>query len=186
MQRRGFLHLGLLAGVTGMAGVACRRSILEIPPDAASLTLSSSAFTANSALPQRYTCDGEDVSPPLSWDEPPAGTASFALICDDPDAPFQTWVHWVTYNLPAETRSLPAAVPRAETLPNGGRQGTNDFKTLGYGGPCPPGGEHRYFFKLYALDAMLDLAPGATKAEVEAAIAGRILAFGELVGLYSR
>ena len=183
MQRRHFLRLGIL---TGLAGIACQRSTLEIPPDAAILTLSSSAFANNGTIPPRYTCDGEDVSPPLSWDDPPAGTASFALICDDPDAPFQTWVHWVLYDLPAKTRSLPTALPPSESIPDGGRQGTNDFKALGYGGPCPPRGEHRYFFKLYALDTTLRLAPGATKAEVETAIAGHILAVGELIGLYAR
>ena len=174
MQRRFFLRLGILSG---LASIACRRP-LEVPAGTASLALRSSAFEANGAIPAEHTCSGRDSSPPLSWDAPPAGTASFALICDDPDAPLGTWVHWVLYDLPAQLRTLPAAVPPGETLSGGGFQGRNDFGDIGYGGPCPPRGQHRYFFKLYALDIALDLAAGASKAQVEAAISGHILAVG--------
>jgi Raf kinase inhibitor-like YbhB/YbcL family protein len=150
------------------------------------MKLQSPAFPADGSIPAKYTCDGQDISPPLSWDAPPAATKSLALICDDPDAPMKTWVHWVVYNLPPETRSLPERLPAGNSLPNGGLQGITDFRKVAYGGPCPPGGTHRYFFKLYALDALLDLKPGATKAQVEAAMKGHILAQAELMGRYRR
>jgi len=149
--------------------------------------LSSAAFSGGGAIPKKYTCDAVDVSPPLAWTEPPAKTRAFALIVDDPDAPAGTWVHWVLFNLPAETRELAEGVPKKDELPGGARQGRNDFRRIGYGGPCPPPGPaHRYFFKLYALDAPLALTPGATKAEVEAAMRGHILAHAELMGRYKR
>jgi Raf kinase inhibitor-like YbhB/YbcL family protein len=127
------------------------------------------------------------VSPALNWSDPPAGTQSFALIADDPDAPVGTWVHWVLYDLPADTRSLAENLPKQEQLSNAARQGRNDFRRIGYGGPCPPPGKpHRYFFKLYALDTKLSLKAGAAKAEVERAVQGHILAQGELMGRYGR
>lgn len=150
------------------------------------MQLISPVFNDQDLIPAEYTCDGDDRSPPLRWDDAPAGTQSFVLICDDPDAPGQTFVHWVVFNLPAEQQSLPAGVPTDRTLPEGGLQGKNDFGSIGYGGPCPPRGTHRYFFKLYALDRTLALSPGATKAQVEAAIQGHILATAELVGRYQR
>lgn len=151
------------------------------------LKLTSSAFDLGGTIPRKFTCDGPDVSPALAWSDPPAGTQSFALITDDPDAPAGTWVHWVLYDLPASARDLPENVPKQEELPNGARQGRNDFRRIGYGGPCPPPGPaHRYFFKLYALDAKLGLKAGATKAEVEKAMRGHILAQGELMGRYGR
>lgn len=150
------------------------------------MKLESPAFSANGLIPSIYTCDRQDISPALSWDEPPAGTQSFALICDDPDAPGKTWVHWVLYDLPATTRVSPESVPPTATLENGGIHGINDFGRLGYGGPCPPSGTHRYFFKLYALDRKLGLKPGATKAELLTAMAGHILAETELMGRYAR
>ena len=148
--------------------------------------LTCPAFTDGAAVPAVYTCDGRDVSPPLAWAEPPAGTKSFALISDDPDAPGKTWVHWVVYNLPASTRNVPEAVPAKPELPDGTRQGTTDFGRPGYGGPCPPSGTHRYYFKLYALDTMLTLPPGATKRQVEAAVQHHILAQAQLMGTYRR
>ena len=152
-----------------------------------SLELYSRSFAAGGNIPQKYTCDGEDVSPELHWDEPPAGTKSFALIADDPDAPGGTWVHWVLFNLPAQTRSLPEGVPKMDSLENGAAHGRNDFRKIGYGGPCPPPGKpHRYFFKLYALDTTLNLKPGATKADVERAMQGHILGQGEWMGKYGR
>lgn len=150
------------------------------------MKLESTAFIANGMIPFLYTCDGQDMSPPLSWDAPPTGTQSLALIVDDPDAPGRIFVHWVLYDIPPETRQLPQAVAATATLPNGGTQGQNDFGNLGYGGPCPPSGLHRYFFKLYALDRELGLQSGATKAQLEAAMSGHILAGAELIGRYSR
>ena len=154
------------------------------------LIVKSSAFTDGQEIPRRHTCEGEDVSPPLAWSGAPAGTKTFALIVDDPDAPDpkapqMTWVHWVLYNLPATATALPEGVKPA-ALPAGTREGRNDWKRTGYGGPCPPIGRHRYFHKLYALDAALaDLGtPG--KAELERAMKGHVLARAELVGTYQK
>ena len=153
----------------------------------ASMNLTSSAFAAEGTIPKKYTCDGQDVSPPLTWSGAPASVQSFALIADDPDAPVGTWVHWVLYDLPGGTKELAENVPKQEQLPNGARQGRNDFRKIGYGGPCPPPGKpHRYYFKLYALDKKLDLKPGATKAQLESAMQGHILAQGELMGRFGR
>ena len=148
--------------------------------------LTSTAFDNRDPIPVKYTCDDEDISPPLQWKDPPEGTRSFALICDDPDAPVGTWVHWVLYDLPASTLSLPEAVPPEAELPDGGRHGQNSWGRSDYGGPCPPGGTHRYFFKLYALDAELELAAGASKEELLRAMDGHILASTETMGVYSR
>ena len=154
---------------------------------AMSLKLTSTAFQPGGTIPKKFTCDGPDVSPALAWSDAPAGTKSLALIMDDPDAPVGTWVHWVLYDLPAGTRELAENVAKQEELPDGARQGRNDFRRIGYGGPCPPAGPaHRYFFKLYALDQKLGLKAGATKADVEKAMKGQILAQGELMGRYGR
>ncbi|HUV65588.1 MAG TPA: YbhB/YbcL family Raf kinase inhibitor-like protein [Sedimentisphaerales bacterium] len=150
------------------------------------IELTSSAFKEGGMIPAKYTCDDEDVSPPLQWGEVPEGTKSIALICDDPDAPMGTWVHWVLFNLPGATTSLAEKVPTDKTLANGARQGTNDFHKIGYGGPCPPGGTHRYFFKIYALDTQLDLQAGANKQQLLKAMQGHILAEGQLMGRYKR
>ena len=150
------------------------------------LVISSSAFSEGQAIPIRYTCDGPDVSPDLAWSGVPDGAASLALICDDPDAPMGTWVHWVLFNIPADADGLPAEIPADAALESGARHGTNDFRRLGYGGPCPPGGTHRYFFKLYALDTMLELDSGITKARLLEAMKGHILAESQLMGTYSR
>ena len=151
------------------------------------LSIESQAFPAGGDIPRQYTCDGPDVSPSLRWNEPPTGTKTFALIADDPDAPVGTWVHWVVYDLPAAARALPEGVAKQKDVPGGGHQGANDFHRLGYGGPCPPPGKpHRYFFKLYALNAMLGLEPGATKAEVERSMKGKVLAEANVMGRYGR
>jgi len=150
------------------------------------LTVTSPAFTNEGMIPSKYTCDGRDVSPPLSWSGGPDGTKSYALIADDPDAPAGTWVHWVIYDIPQDTTSLPEAVPAGKTLKNGAVQGTNDFRRYGYGGPCPPGGTHRYYFKVYALDILIGKGPGLTKKQLLNAMEGHILAQGELMGKYSR
>jgi len=148
--------------------------------------LSSSAFAQGQPIPVKYTCDGEDVSPPLEWVDPPQGVQSFVLINDDPDAPVGTWDHWIFYNLPGEARSLLEAAPSDAELPDGSRHGQNSWRRLGYGGPCPPSGMHRYFFKLYALDTTLDLAPGANKKQLLQAMEGHILGQAELMGVYGR
>ena len=151
------------------------------------LSLVSDAFDEGGTIPVEHTCDGADTSPPLRWTDPPEGTRSWAMIVDDPDAPSKTWVHWVVYNLPADTRHLPPGIQGAEELPDGTRQGRTDFGRPGYGGPCPPAGKpHRYFFKLYALDAMLELKPGASKSRLVDEMAGHILAEGRLMGTYGR
>lgn len=151
------------------------------------MELTSPAFEEGGAIPVRHTCDGEDLSPALAWRGVPEGTASLALVVDDPDAPAGTWVHWVVYGIPAGAEGLPEGVAPAETGPAGSRQGRNDFQRLGYGGPCPPpNGAHRYRFRLYALDADIDLSPGATKAQLLAAIEGRVLAEARLTGTYRR
>jgi len=149
--------------------------------------LKSAAFSAEGDIPKKFTCDGPDVSPALSWSEPPTGTQTISLIMDDPDAPAGIWVHWVLYELPASIRELPENLPKDRELKNGARQGQNDFRRIGYGGPCPPPGRpHRYFFKLYALDAKTNLGAGATKADVERAMKGHILAQAELMCRYKR
>jgi len=150
------------------------------------LKVTSSAFQEGGLIPPKYTCDGADVSVPLRWDNVPQGTKSIALISDDPDAPMGTWVHWVLFNLPGETKELAENIPADKTLPSGARQGTNDFRKIGYGGPCPPGGTHRYFFKIYALDTLLDLPAGARKAELLKAMEGHIVGQGQLMGKYKR
>jgi Raf kinase inhibitor-like YbhB/YbcL family protein len=152
-----------------------------------SLILESSAFKTGSQIPRKYTCDGDDVSPELSWGEPPQGTKSFALIADDPDAPAGTWVHWVIWDLHANTRKLPEGVAKTDKISTGGMQGITDFRRVGYGGPCPPPGKpHRYFFKLYALDTLLNLKAGAKKKDVERAMQGHVLEQAELMGTYKR
>jgi Raf kinase inhibitor-like YbhB/YbcL family protein len=143
------------------------------------LTVSSPAFESNQLIPAKYTCDGNDVNPPLTIEGIPEGTKTLALIVDDPDAPMGTWDHWIVWNIPAATSKIEEnAVP--------GTEGMNDFRRRPYGGPCPPSGTHRYFFKVYALDVKLDLSPTSRKRDVEKAMQGHVLAKGELVGLYRR
>ena len=153
-----------------------------------SIELTSSAFSNDQPIPPKHACTGDaatslkDVSPPLSWGEPPAGTQSFALIMDDRDAPAGTWDHWILFNIPASTRSLPESMPVNSGFPNG----NNSWGRTGYGSPCPPSGTHRYFLKLYALDEMLAISEGASKGELEKAMVGHILAQGELMGTFSK
>jgi Raf kinase inhibitor-like YbhB/YbcL family protein len=151
------------------------------------LELRTSAFAPGGNIPRQYTCEGQDVSPALSWTDPPSGTQSFALIMDDPDAPVGTFVHWVVYNLPPATQQLPERMAGNDELRGGGFQGLNDFPMTGYAGPCPPPGKpHRYFFKLYALDTKLALKGQVGKRDVEQAMKGHVLAQAELIGRYSR
>jgi len=150
-------------------------------------SLQSSSFSNGSPIPKKFTCEGSDTSPALQWGDLPANTQSLALIADDPDAPAGTWTHWVVYDLPPSARQLPEAVPKQPALAGGGAQGANDFGKIGYGGPCPPPGKsHRYFFKLYALDAKLNLKPGATRQQVEHAMQGHVIGKAELMGTYQR
>jgi len=150
------------------------------------INVTSTAFKEGQPIPKQYTCDGINISPPLEWSGVPKNAKTIAIICDDPDAPAGTWVHWVLYNLPADKIGLIENTPATETLSGGGMQGTNDFKKIGYGGPCPPSGTHRYFFKVYALESELSLKPGATKADVEKGMEGHIVSQGQLMGTYKR
>lgn len=152
------------------------------------MKITSRAFSEGAPIPRQYTGDGADVSPPLQWTDVPEGTRCFALVCDDPDAPSGTWVHWVLYDLPAQSRDLPEGVPRQKDLASGARQGLNDFGKVGYGGPAPPRGRgaHRYFFRLYALDAATGLQAGARKQDLLKAIKGHVLAEAQLMGTYER
>jgi Raf kinase inhibitor-like YbhB/YbcL family protein len=154
------------------------------------MSINSSAFTQNGDIPQRYTCDGEDISPPLAWSDLPEGTKSLVLIVDDPDAPDpaapkMTWVHWVLYNIPPDASGLQEAIAPSH-LPPGTLEGINDWKRTGYGGPCPPIGRHRYFHKLYALDAVLPDLGKPTKAALEKAMEGHVISAVELIGTYER
>jgi hypothetical protein len=150
------------------------------------MKITSPAFAPNGLIPTQHTCDGQDLSPPLAWHDVPETAQSLALVCDDPDAPQGTFVHWVLYNLPADLAALPEGAFQRPTFEQAGLQGKNDFGKTGYGGPCPPGGTHRYYFTLYALDQPLPLGAGATKSQVLQAIAGHVLAETQLMGRYRR
>jgi Raf kinase inhibitor-like YbhB/YbcL family protein len=150
------------------------------------ISLKSPSFKEGEMIPLRFTCDGEDLSPELAWDSIPEKCQTLAIICDDPDAPMGTWVHWIIYNIPADLAGLEEGIPPDDILPNGAKQGNNGWRRIGYGGPCPPGGTHRYFFKIYALDTELDLEPGASKFQLIDAMEDHILAQGQLMGRYSR
>jgi Raf kinase inhibitor-like YbhB/YbcL family protein len=179
--------LAWLMTVTAAASGLLAAESRQTEKEAYAMKLTSPAFGDGQPIPGKHTCDGADVSPPLNWSEAPPGTRSFALICDDPDAPVGTWVHWVIYNLAPTTAELPEMVAPTEQLPGGAKQGLNDFRRVGYGGPCPPPGRpHRYFFKLYALDTALALRSRATKADLVRAMDGHILAEAQLMGTFRR
>lgn len=186
-MRYGALGLILVLGMGGACVLA-----QPVPPQrkgaaAMILEVTSAVFTEGGTIPAKHSCEGVNESPPLGWKGVPAVCKSLALICDDPDAPAGTWVHWVIYNLPPKAAGLPEGVTPEKQLPDGTRQGLNDFRHIGYGGPCPPPGKpHRYYFKLYALDRMLDLPPGVEKRDLERAMQGHILAEGRLMGRYAR
>jgi Raf kinase inhibitor-like YbhB/YbcL family protein len=151
------------------------------------MRIASPAFAEGKPIPPKFTCSGEDASPPLSIEGIPEGAKSLALVCDDPDAPMGTWVHWALFNLSPETKALPEGLPKNQFVLNTAAQGVNDFGKLGYGGPCPPPGKpHRYFFRLYALKEPVALKPGASRAELDAAMKGRILAEAALMGTFRR
>jgi hypothetical protein len=167
--------------------VGCKYRERPLKEGEMALTVSSSAFKEGDRIPAKYTCQGQDVSPPLAWGEPPAGTQSVALIVDDPDAPGGVFTHWVLFNIPPDSRELPEAVPIQAELARGALQGKTDFGRIGYGGPCPPPGRpHRYQFTLYALDQPLGLEGGASKKQLLSAMEGHILAQGQLTGTYQR
>lgn len=166
----------ILAGLALFASALCGQQTKPM-----TLHVSSSAFSEGKSIPEKYTCDGQNVSPPLTWNGAPANTSSFAVIADDPDAPSGTFTHWVLYNLPADVTEL------KEASSGGGQEGANDFRRKGYGGPCPPpGGAHRYFFRVYALDRGSLGSAGLSKQDVTAAMKGHILAEGQLMGTYRR
>ncbi|HOJ13319.1 MAG TPA: YbhB/YbcL family Raf kinase inhibitor-like protein [Deltaproteobacteria bacterium] len=161
-------------------------SILALTGTPWAFELTSPAFTAGTEIPSVYTCQGRDISPPLSWSGAPAGTKSLVLVCEDPDAPLGTWVHWVYYDIPPSLSRLPEGIPKTARPPQGGTQGKSSFGDLGYGGPCPPWGTHRYFFRLYALDTVLGIPEGAKKKQVLEAMKGHVLATAELMGTYKK
>jgi Raf kinase inhibitor-like YbhB/YbcL family protein len=188
MKGRRDSNFALALAVACLAwGGAVTTSGAAAKTERARMQLSSTAFSQGAPIPAKYTCDDQNVSPPLKWSGVPADAKSLVLIVDDPDAPVGTWLHWLVYDLPAKATELPENVDKSQHIAAGAKQGLNSFKHLGYGGPCPPAGKaHRYFFKLYALDTLLDLKPGASKKEVERAMANHILAQGELMGTYKR
>lgn len=187
--------LTFLLIVLPLAGCANRSQVTQPPPantstnNKAEIKLTSSAFSEGQPIPRAYTCDGVNISPPLEWSGVPKTARTIAIVCDDPDAPEApggAWVHWVLYNLPADNIGLVENLPATESLKASGFQGTNEFGKIGYGGPCPPSGTHRYFFHVYALDSELPLKAGATKAELMKAMEGHTLLQGQLMGTYRR
>ncbi len=187
--RMRFPFSALLCGLlmlSGYAGAPASPPAMSLAQEDATMKLSSSAFVEGALIPARYTCAGDDFSPPLAWSDIPAGAQSLALIADDPDAPVGTWMHWVVFNLPVTAGGLPEGIKDAKQLPGGGTQGTNSWRRIGYGGPCPPSGTHRYFFKLYALETTLSLGNTATAKDLQAAMKGHILAEAKLMGRFKR
>ena len=154
--------------------------------DKMEIKITSGAFNEGEFIPKKYTCDGVNISPPLDWSGIPDNTKSIALICDDPDAPMGTWVHWVIFNIPPSINKLKENIPAVKVLEDGTIQGINDFRKTGYGGPCPPGGTHRYYFKIYALDKKLSITSSTTKKDLEQSMREHIVAEGKIVGKYSR
>ncbi len=185
MWLRGFVRGTLLLVLVVAAGCGGSAPLPAEDPSRLTIRLTSPAFAEGGMIPKEYTCDGADRSPPLEWTGVPRSARSLALICDDPDAPMGTWSHWVIHDLPPDTTSLAEGIS-PDSGPLASKQGKNDFGKIGYGGPCPPRGTHRYFFRLYALDAPLNLGSTATRATVLKAVAGHILAEGRLMGKYSR
>ena len=179
------LLLALLLAAPFLAG--CRHSESAIVAASGAVITLSSTSLQDGRVPKEFTCDGDDKSPPMTWQAPPDGTRALALTVTDPDAPGQTFTHWVLYNVPASTNGVPEGVPKQGQLSDGSRQGTTDFGKVGYGGPCPPPGKpHRYVFTLYALDSKLEVPSGASRSQVESAMQGHVLARGELTASYGR
>lgn len=176
------IHLLLLITLTFFTSIQCKNKTNM----SANIIVKSNSFSDGGMIPAKYTCDGANISPQLSWDNAPKGTKSFVLICEDPDAPMGTFTHWILYDIPADVHELPENLPKDKVLPNGAKQGIADFKKIGYGGPCPPSGTHRYYFKLYSLDTLLNLEPGLKKEDILKAMNGHILAQGQIMGKYTR
>ena len=172
-----------------LIGCGCQASPTAAPEGVQPMTIqiTSTAFTEGDPIPQKYTCDSDNISPPLAWTGIPAQAKTLALIVDDPDAPVGVWVHWVMFDMPPDLNSIPEGVAKTPIVAGVGSQGNTDFRKPGYGGPCPPKGKpHRYFFRLYALDSLLNLPAGAKRAELDQAMRGHILATGQLIGTYGR
>lgn len=150
------------------------------------IQITSPVFKDGGEIPKKYSCDDLDISPPLEWIDVPENTKTIAIVCDDPDAPMKTWIHWVIFNIPGDVTGLPENVPPEKELENGAKQGMNDFHKVGYGGPCPPSGTHRYFFKIYALDITLDLPAGVSKTHLMIAMEGHVISESHLMGTYTR
>lgn len=191
LQRPVMLRVLLAAAALAITICGCERQkgpmeVSEERSQDMTISVSSSAFAEAGMIPVKYTCDGNDVSPPLKWTGVPEATKSLALVSDDPDAPMGTWVHWVLWNIPPSVQELAENVPPEPELPDGSQQGISDFRRPGYGGPCPPSGVHRYYFRVYALDTLLDLPSSTRKADLLKAMKGHILAEGQLMGKYSR
>lgn len=187
MEKAVFVGIGTLVLAVLLFGCSKREPQKGDEPMATSFTLTSPAFAEGARIPDRYTCTAEDLSPPLVWSGAPAGTQSFALIVEDPDAPGGTFIHWVAYNVPASETQLPERVSGTEELANGARQGVNDFGSVGYRGPCPPRGKpHRYFFVLRALDTAVTPQARMTQAQVEEEMRGHVLGEARLMGTYGR
>lgn len=174
-MKKGFIFLLVITILFASKGIGKEVPKLE------GLKIYSPAFKNNSYIPEKYTCDGQDFNPPLFIEYVPSQTKSLALIVDDPDAPGGTWVHWVVWNIPPDTKEV-----KENSVPRNSQQGLNDFRKHNYGGPCPPPGTHRYLFKLYALDALLNLGPNSTKADLEKAMGGHIIEQAQFIGLYKR
>ncbi|HEY9648171.1 MAG TPA: YbhB/YbcL family Raf kinase inhibitor-like protein [Chroococcidiopsis sp.] len=190
MRRRDFLQVSVAIATVSSLATSCGDSgevgdvtTLDVPQRFA---LRSSAFADGGMIPAVYTCQGGDRSPELHWDAPPSATQSLALLVDDPDAPRGSFTHWLLYNLPPDLRQLPAGITNQPQLEGGGVQGKNSFGRIGYGGPCPPSGTHRYVFRLYALDQRLDLPPGANLSQAIAAMTGHVLAVAILTGRFAK
>ncbi len=182
-------RIGILAAAALLAGLfpACHADNPTTNGATMKIQLTTTAFAEGQPIPNRHAYDNQDISPALQWSGVPPAAKSLALICDDPDAPMGTWVHWVLYDLPPATPGLAEGLPKTPELPGGAKQGMNDYKKIGYGGPCPPPGKpHRYFFKLYALEVQPDLKPGLTKKELLKAMVGHVIAEGQLMGTYQR
>ena len=177
----------LVLGVAALSGCEKSADIVKTGKVGETMYIVSDVFEANDFIPSKYTGEAEDVSIPLKWGNVPEGVKSFALICDDPDAPMGIWVHWIIFNIPATSKNLPENIPAIKELPDGSGQGVNDFGRIGYGGPMPPrGSKHRYFFKIYALDCILALKAGVVKEDLLKAMKGHIVAESQVVGLYQR
>jgi Raf kinase inhibitor-like YbhB/YbcL family protein len=183
----GAFLFALLVMTAASCGNSSLQSAQRPDPSPSGFRIESAAFKQGAFIPPRFSCSGENVSPPLKWMDPPAGARSFALIVDDPDAPGGIWTHWVVFNLPAQTRALDENAPKQDKLPNGALQGLNSFESVGYGGPCPPPGKaHRYFFRLYALNTVLRLQPRAPGEDILSALKGHTLGQAQLMGLFKR